>query len=85
MALSPGLQVLPNSNLVCKLNRPLYDLKQSSRTWYLQLDLFLQSFSFTKSIANTDIYINKEQNKFIILAIYIDDTLLISNDSIGLL
>lgn len=71
--------------MVCKLNKALHGLKQSPRTSYLRLDLFLQSISFTKSIADTNLYIKFINTKFVILAIYVNDTLLITNDSSGLL
>lgn len=45
------------------------------------MDSFLLSIGFTKSDADTNIYIGREGTQFIILAIYVDDTLLITNDS----
>ena len=38
-----------DSNLICKLNQDLYDLKQSSRIWYKILTNFLQELDFTSS------------------------------------
>jgi hypothetical protein len=85
MIIPKGLFVSDDQNLVCKLKKSLYGLKQSSRAWYDRLDSFLISIGFTKSDADTNIYISREGTQFIILAIYVDDTLLITNDPHGLL
>ena len=39
-----------SEDLVCKLNRSLYGLKQSPRCWNLVLDEFLRSLGFTSSV-----------------------------------
>ena len=41
---------------VCKLNKSLYSLKQSPRTWYKRIDNFLSSFEFTKSKEDSNLY-----------------------------
>ena len=84
MTLFKGLNIKDN-NLVCKLKKSLYGLKQSSRAWYERLDSYLVSLGFTESEADSNIYIYRNNTRFIILAIYVDDTLLITNDDITLL
>ena len=39
-------------NLVCKLKKSLYGLKQSSRCWNTTLDAHLKSMGFTQSAAD---------------------------------
>lgn len=56
MTIPKGLYVSDTQNLVCKLKKSLYGLKQSSRAWYDRLDSFLLSIGFTKSDADTNIY-----------------------------
>ena len=70
---------------VCKLKRSLYGLKQSARCWYNTLDKFLVSSGYRKSNADNCIYIKsvkKDDGKisFVILSVYVDDLMLISND-----
>ena len=84
MTLPKGLNTR-DKHLVCKLKKSLYGLKQSSRAWYERLDSYLVSLGFTKSEADANIYIYKGDTQFIILAIFVDDTLLITNDEIILL
>jgi hypothetical protein len=49
------------------------------------MDFFLLTSSFKKSVANTNVNILTQDNQFMILALYVDDAILISNDVDGLL
>ena len=48
MQVPPGLSV-PNSQLVCRLQRSLYGLKQASRQWFTKLSGLLTSHGFQQS------------------------------------
>ena len=72
-------------NYVCKLNKSIYDLKQSARCWNSTLDEFLTSSGYQRSAADACIYIKQIKNlngkiSFVILAVYVDDMLPVSND-----
>jgi len=55
--------------LVCKLNKSIYDLKQSPRCWNAVLDNFFKSEGFTQSSADQRIYVKFVKNvKTIIIA-----------------
>lgn len=74
-----------NPNLVCKLKRSLYDLKQAARCWNSAIDSFLKSDGYKQAGADACLYIKsiKQPNgkiNFVILSIHVDDILLFSNN-----
>ena len=76
---------LNRPNNVCKLNKSIYGLKQSARCWNSRLNEFLTSSGYRRSAADECIYIKQIKNSngkisFVILAVYFDDMLLVSND-----
>jgi len=78
MSIPEGLST--PSNLVCKLIKSLYGLKQSSRAWYMRFDAYLIQQGFLRLEANANIYIKRDNDDgFLILTVYVDDCILISN------
>ena len=70
---------------VCKLKRSIYGLKQSARCWNQTLDIFLLKNGYRKGSADSCIYVKsvKQENgfiSFVILAVYVDDIIPVSND-----
>jgi hypothetical protein len=51
--------------------------------WYDIIDTSLLTFSFKKSVANTNLYILKQDNQLVILALYVDDAILVNIDVDG--
>ena len=54
-------------NRVCWLNKALYRLKQSLRTWYKTISATLLSLSFQRSQFDHSLFLNKERNTWITL------------------
>lgn len=69
-------------NKVCKLIKCIYGLKQASRMWYERFNTYLVKNGFTKGAVDSNIYIKRElvHEKFVILALYVDNSIIISND-----
>ena len=71
-------------NYVCKLNRSLYGLKQSARCWNSTLDSYLEESGYRPSGADSCLYIktvkSDGQINFVILAVFVDDFIPVSND-----
>jgi len=69
-------------NLVCRLNKSLYGLKQGSRCWYKRFDSFIICLGYNRLSTNHCMYYKKfeEDNDFIILLLYVDDMLVIGSD-----
>ena len=64
---------------VCHLCKALYDLKQSFWVWYMIFMDFLHKLGFHKSKSNHEVFISEDW--FIFLAVYINDFLLFSSDT----
>jgi hypothetical protein len=79
-----GFPSSDGEQLVCKLKKSLYGLKQASRQWYLKFHNVISSFSFVENIMDQCIYLKVSGSKICFLVLYVDDILLATNDK-GLL
>ncbi|GAU47119.1 hypothetical protein TSUD_98960 [Trifolium subterraneum] len=79
MQAPPGL-ALPHPNLVCKLQRSLYGLKQASRQWNAKLTETLIASGFTQSKADYSLFTKKTCQGFIAILVYVDDLVLGGTD-----
>jgi hypothetical protein len=75
----PGLH-LPHPNLVCKLQRSLYGLKQASRQWNTKLTETLVSSGYTQSKADYSLFTKHTNIGFTIILVYVDDLVLGGTD-----
>ena len=76
---SRGFEQAGSENLVCKLEKGLYGLKQASRCWFLTIDEFLQANLYKKCDGDRCVYLKAVGDKFLILALYVDDVILATN------
>ena len=51
-----GFETHERETHVCKLNKALYCLKQTPKTWQGRIDSFLSNLGFTKSKADSNLY-----------------------------
>ncbi|MCH90967.1 retrovirus-related Pol polyprotein from transposon TNT 1-94, partial [Trifolium medium] len=75
----PGLY-LPSSNLVCKLQRSLYGLKQASRQWNTKLTETLLASGYTQSKSDYSLFTKQASTGFTVILVYVDDLVLGGND-----
>eukprot|EP00253_Pinus_taeda_P014188 PITA_14188 len=66
--------------LVCKLKKALYGLKQAPRAWYYRLDKYLHQQGFSKGSTDRNLYIKIDNDKLLILVVYVDDIIFGSNE-----
>lgn len=78
MEVPEGIQT--DSSKVCKLNKSLYGLKQSSRCWNKKFTSFLVTYGFKPCHADNCIFVGHFNNVQVLLIIYVDDGLLLSKD-----
>nr|KYP74080.1 Retrovirus-related Pol polyprotein from transposon TNT 1-94 [Cajanus cajan] len=63
-------------NLVCKLNRSLYGLKQASRQWFKRFSTSLKSHGFIQCISDYSLFSFGSGNNIVYLLVYVDDIIL---------
>ena len=86
MSQPKGFSNQDKPDYVCKLKKSIYGLKQSARCWNATLDQYLQSAGYRKSEADGCIYTKtvRETNghiNFVILGVYVDDIVPVSNNA----
>lgn len=69
-----------NTDKCCKLIKSIYGLKQSSRVWNETLNQTLVEFGLTRSTVDQCLYYLKREGKILMVAIYVDDILIFSNE-----
>ena len=67
-----GFAVPGKENLVCKLRRNIYGLKQSPRCWSSILDSPLKGMGFVQTSSDPCLYVSTE-GEFFVIAVYVDD------------
>eukprot|EP00253_Pinus_taeda_P009146 PITA_09146 len=66
--------------LVCRLRKALCGLKQAPRAWYYHLDKYLHQQGFLKGSADSNLYIKIDNDKLLILVVYVDDIIFGCNE-----
>ena len=66
--------------MVCKLRRSIYGLKQASRSWNIRFDQAIKSYDFDQILDKPCVYKKIQGKTIVVLVLYVDDILLISND-----
>ncbi len=71
-------------NNIWKLRKLLYRLKQVSYVWNKLLDSTLKRLGFSQCRKDLSVYSYQSESTFIILAVHVDDMLIISNSKSSL-
>ena len=77
-----GFVISEKENLVCRLMKSLYGLKQSPRQWYKRFDSFMLSHSFKRSDYDSCVYLKIVNDLAIYLLLYVDDMLIATKDKL---
>ena len=75
-----GLLKPGQEGMAWKLNKALYGLKQAPRCWNLKIHNFLVSEGFKRNVSDQATYTKGIGFKQVILALYVDDMLILSED-----
>lgn len=65
---------------VCRLNKSLYGLKQASCVWNQKLDAALKHFGLIATKSDACVYHILRDRSILVVAVYVDDVIIISND-----
>lgn len=68
-----------NSDKVCLLKKSIYGLKQASRVWNQKINSVLRSIGYIQSKCEPCVYIKKEKDTLVLVALYVDDFFIFSN------
>jgi len=74
-----GLPV-SSGNIVCKLKKSLYGLKQASRQWYAKLSDTLRSVGFQHSQNDYSLFCKQQDSCSLFVVVYVDDIIVTGND-----
>ena len=75
-----GFEVHDRESHVCRLKKALYGLKQAPQAWYERIDSYVMKLRFTRSEVDLNLYFKVENDKPLILVLYVDDLFLTSAD-----
>ena len=81
MQLPLGYVDAVHSTYVCKLHKSLYGLKQAPRAWFKRFIFHLIHLGFQASFADSTLFIFHSKSTIIYLLLYMDDIILIGNNS----
>ena len=65
---------------VCKLSKSIYGLKQAGSQWFLKIDEVIKQFGLQQSKYDQCLYYLKKRDIVLIVALYVDDIIMASNN-----
>lgn len=71
-----GFEVQDRKTHVCRLKKSLYGLRQVPRAWYETIKNYIMKLGFTRSEADLNLYFKVENDRPLILVLYVDDLFL---------
>ncbi len=73
-------EVPRNEKLVCKMSRTLHGLKQTPLQWYQKIDRYLKKNGLHKSTFDGNMYYHHQNDKIVILILYVNDLFFTKED-----
>ncbi len=71
-------------NLVCRLKKTLYSLKQTPRTWSDKIGQYLVTSGFQTSNVDFSLYVKKTNHGIIVIVIYVDDLIIVGDSDVDI-
>ena len=76
-----GFEDPTHSDVVCRLNKSLYGLKQVPRAWYSRFATHLLSLGFVEAKSDTSLFVYWRGSDTTYLLLYVDDIVLTASSS----
>ena len=76
-----GSPLIDDKDIVCRLRKALYRLKQAPQTWYARLDKNLTKLRYSKGIEDSNLYWKETNDGLMILVTFFDDIIFGRNDN----
>jgi hypothetical protein len=64
--------------MVCRIDKGIYGLRQSGRLWNMEINSFIVSLGFTRSVSDPYLYVLRKDGEVLYLALYVDDMVIAS-------
>jgi hypothetical protein len=81
MDVPPGYTANSEAEVVCKLQRALYGLKQSPRAWFGRFSVAMRKYGYKSSNSNHTLFLKHRLGKVTSLIIYVDNMIITRDDS----
>ena len=78
-----GFPLTKEKDMVCRLKKALYELKQALITWYARLDKNLAKLGFAKGTKYNNLYLKKIEYGLLIIIVFVDDIIFGGNDEVS--
>ncbi|KAL9270768.1 Retrovirus-related Pol polyprotein from transposon TNT 1-94-like protein [Drosera capensis] len=79
--LQPSGYETAGENHVCRLRKSLYRLKQSPQAWFEKFRKVVQVIGFSRSSADSSLFVHRCSQGNMILLIYVDDIIITEDDT----
>lgn len=81
MQIPPGLESSSTANMVCRLRKSLYGLKQSPRAWFDRLTRVVNKDGFNQCQSDHTMFVKHSmEGKVALFIVYVDDIVITGND-----
>ncbi len=80
----PGFVAQGETDLVCRLNKSLYGLKQSPRAWFGRFSAVVVEFGLQQCGVDHSVFYGHSRAGKIILIVYVDDIVITGDDNVGI-
>jgi hypothetical protein len=81
MDIPSGYTAFSKIEVVCKLQRALYELKQSPRVWFGWFSQAMKKYGFCQSNSDHILFLKHRRGKVTALIVYVDDMIITGDDT----